>query len=301
MESILSLFIFHDTYVVAFLVFGITAVIVLLLLSNQSSPSSVIKSEVGGGDNIEGALRRVLNEKSWVTTTAAEGGADSVAKLTELEDEVLQKDRKIAELNKQITQGGGGVTGDNDELLKKIAELEERLTEYEIIEDDIADLSLYKTENDKLAAELDKLKAQLEGAAAPEPEPAGAVSMAPEPEPDETSGEASVQVKESQPVEDKNLEQAIEAMSEDLVAEFEKIVDSQEGLPKIKAETDEEGGVQKQEVESGKVVMAKEVETATGSLKKELEVHPKLRNISPDSKEEAEVFISELKSLKKGS
>ncbi len=30
-------------------------------------------------------------------------------------------------------------------------------------------------------------------------------------------------------------------------------------------------------------------------------IHPKLKDVKPDSKEEAEVFIADLKSLKKGS
>ena len=49
--------------------------------------------------------------------------------------------------------------GDADKLSSRIKELEAKLAEYEILEDDIADLSLYKEENARLRSELEKLKA----------------------------------------------------------------------------------------------------------------------------------------------
>lgn len=50
----------------------------------------------------------------------------------------------------------------NIEDQKKIKELEQRLAEYEIISEDIADISRYKEENEKLKAEIESLKAQLD-------------------------------------------------------------------------------------------------------------------------------------------
>ena len=44
---------------------------------------------------------------------------------------------------------------------------------------------------------------------------------------------------------------------------------------------------QDEEVEAGKVLLANEISATEAEAD---EVHPKLRNISPDSKEEAEVF-----------
>lgn len=49
----------------------------------------------------------------------------------------------------------------NVELEEKIRDLEARLSEYSIIEDDIADLSFYKEETVRLQAEIDKLKLKL--------------------------------------------------------------------------------------------------------------------------------------------
>ena len=59
------------------------------------------------------------------------------------------------------TESAGGQSVDNGataQLQARIAELEERLSEYEIIEDDIADLSHFREENARLLAEVDKLK-----------------------------------------------------------------------------------------------------------------------------------------------
>lgn len=290
MESILSLFIFHDSYVVSFLVVGITVVVVMLLLFNQKSPTSVVRSEVEDDGQIEGALRRVLSEKQWVGATGSvdSGGSGDSARVDALEEEVLVKDRTIAELNKKLTQGGGGGGGaaaesDDTELLAKIAELEERLQEYEIIEDDIADLSLYRTENEKLKEELEHLKQQLGDGGVEaniEPEVETNVEVV---EPEDEKDEGRVVA----PAPQKNTK----VQGADLVAEFEKVVNSQEQMDD-EGETD----VLTEEVDNGQVVVAQE---SSGDETK-VTVHPKLQNVAPDSKEEAEVFVKELNSLKEG-
>ncbi len=314
MEWFLSLFVIHDTLVVSLLVVAITIVVVLLLLMSQKSPDSVVKSEIGGTDNVEGALRRVLGEQRWLQAGAGgtgTGAAVDELKLSELESEVLEKDRKIAELNKKLTQGGaqeGGDSGsaeDNSELLERLAEMEARLQEYEIIEDDIADLSLYKTENEKLKSEIADLKSKIGGA-----------SEAPVEDPTPIVEEAPVEAIE-EPVERVVEEEESEGVDgADLVAEFEKVVNSQSEL-----ETDEPSSKVsiKGDVQPGSVVVTgvgdsgprgQEVkdDKAQGSVQvkadkaeeeaQPMPVHPKLENVDPDSKEEAEVFISELKSLK---
>jgi BMFP domain-containing protein YqiC len=49
-------------------------------------------------------------------------------------------------------------SGNSEELRARIAVLEARLQEYEVIEDDIANLSIYKKENEDLKRELNELK-----------------------------------------------------------------------------------------------------------------------------------------------
>ena len=93
---------------------------------------------------------------------AASGEGVSSTDVLELEAELADKKREIEKLKKDIESGATGSADDNTpELLAKIKNLEDRLAEYEIIEDDIADLSHYKEENERLKKQL------AEGGAAP--------------------------------------------------------------------------------------------------------------------------------------
>lgn len=132
---------------------------------------------------IEGAMKKVLADKGIQGAIAGAAGA-SVAgggaagpEATELKKSLSEKEAKIAALMTDIealkvaadkvqpTADGGVAHGvDIGALQAKLAELQAKLAEYEIIEDDIADLSMYKEENKKLKAELTTLKAAVETA-----------------------------------------------------------------------------------------------------------------------------------------
>jgi hypothetical protein len=318
MEWFLSLFIFHDAYVVSSLVLAIAIVVVLLLIFNQQSPRAIVADEIEGStERIEGLLKRVLKESK-----VAEENDSEQDSLEMLKKEVLDKDRTIAELNKKLNQGASGSSAvgaslpavDTSELEQKIAELEAQLEEYELIEDDIADLSNYRSENTKLKEELARLKG-IQGeeteSAAPATEPGKELSQSLDT--DDSASDAhhdsdqntegdSDDSRDSQVVTmakgdapDRGRSHTIEAdessdksdnldvqkseqedpssepeATEDLLSEFEKVVSQQESM-------------QQDEVGESPII------------------HPKLEKVPPDSKEEAEVFISELKSLKKGS
>jgi hypothetical protein len=79
---------------------------------------------------------------------------------TELTEALTEKEQVISELKSEINnlQEKTKTTGESSELESKVKELSEKLAEYEIIEDDIANLSFYKTENARLKNELEKLK-----------------------------------------------------------------------------------------------------------------------------------------------
>jgi hypothetical protein len=96
----------------------------------------------------------------------------------------------------------------------------------------------------------------------------------------------------------------------DLVAEFEKVVNSQAEFvtdsPEAGAAATSDGESSRDSLQStretGTVVMADELggkKEVDAAQPEEVPVHPKLKNVNPDSKEEAEVFITELKSLKR--
>lgn len=77
--------------------------------------------------------------------------------LDALKAQVLERETTINELRDQLEKAGAG--SDDEDLKIKLRLLEDKLAEYEIIEDDIADLSTYKEENARLKEELEKLKA----------------------------------------------------------------------------------------------------------------------------------------------
>jgi hypothetical protein len=109
-------------------------------------------------------------------------------KLAELENSLkaandeLAKAKAAAETAAATASSVGAPSVDVTGLNKKITDLEARLAEYEIIEDDIANLSLYKEENTRLKNELDKLK-KGGGTQATESAPAAPTPVAKSPEP----------------------------------------------------------------------------------------------------------------------
>jgi|GEM_PF-3351879 len=319
MEQVLGTVIVHDTVVLSFLIAGIAIVLLLLLIFNFSNPESVILNEYGRSDEFESTLRRVLAgklggsavQRRTLESTSASGEAAS-GDIEALEAEVLAKDQKIAELQKQITAGGGGSgsgeansESDDTALKERIADLEGRLEEYEIIEDDIADLSKFKLANKKLEEELASLKAQMESA--PAPAPAVAENAAPEATPEAEQESSEGHATAADPAGLAGIKPIAPPSGEDLVAEFEKIVNqgagdvSDEGSP---SEVNLEGSEQKTEETQ---VATSEAESAGAVENPEADAYGDVMmaklaemNAEPDSKEEAEVLINDLKILKKG-
>lgn len=327
MEWFLSLFIFHDAYTVSFLVLAIAIIIVLLLIFNHKSPEAVVNSELGNPRGVEEVLRRVLEDKSFVNVVAdsTANNADNNEEFEKLKDEVLDKDRTIAELNKKLTQSSSSAAAhpapfeDSDELKQKIADLEAQLQEYELIEDDIADLSNYRAENAKLKETLVQLKSQIgeESELSPDTEGEEQIGI------DETSDESGLNRQEgsSDEVErdahetgdsesdDYSIENNESAPDEDLLSAFEKVVSQQDQMPAARKES-KTRVVDSSPLEDGEAHLIDNSEKQSGNTRfideseqkvDPLSQHPKLKDLKPDSKEEADIFINELKSLRKGS
>lgn len=178
--------------------FLLTSILLLIRNINQkeqpaegSGRSSADDLDIGA---IETAMKRVLAAQGVVgvagashaataaTNVSSNSGAASSTPSTvdptntaQLAEALKERDTKVQELAREIDrlttevatsksasggagEGGGGKVA---ELQTKIEELQARLSEYEIIEDDIADLSLFKEENAQLKSELETLKAQI--------------------------------------------------------------------------------------------------------------------------------------------
>lgn len=120
----------------------------------------------------------------------AAAAAVSPEQKAELDKALSEKEKVIADLKAEIANlqqktSAQAPAADTSELENKLKELTDKLTEYEIIEEDIANLSFYKNENTKLKDELEKLRAG--GAtvtSAPTAEPVATVAPEQTPAPD---------------------------------------------------------------------------------------------------------------------
>jgi myosin heavy subunit len=131
------------------------------------------------------------------------------------ESEMLKQEVQTLQTKLQEAQAAGA---GNEELVAELETLRERLKEYEIIEEDLANLKRLQQENDQLKAEIAALK---KGGAAPAPAPA---APAPTPEPQKAATPAaapkSVEVKDAPEVKLENEQKS----AEELLQEFEKML-----------------------------------------------------------------------------
>jgi len=173
----------------ALLVLILLTGIVLVYRSSRATHPAAEKSTLDV-EALESTLKKVLAE-SGASLGAAAGSNQSSAAVIEDEEEgtttvsiatangngisaesaalIRERDQKIQELqtaleaarkevNAQQSRPVGGADSGSNELQAKVMELEARLAEYAIIEEDIADLSTYKEENRKLKEEIEKLR-----------------------------------------------------------------------------------------------------------------------------------------------
>jgi hypothetical protein len=172
LETILYYFTHHSESIIQWLFFGI-----LLLSAYVIARAIFAKRDVEGsatvgtavfadGSDIQGFLKKILDQTAKLETVKLEGLSPAAVGQVEAQVQALKKDlaAREEELTKIKASGSGG---DADKLGGRIKELETKLAEYEILEDDIADLSLYKEENVRLRGELEKIK----GGPAPAPPP----------------------------------------------------------------------------------------------------------------------------------
>ncbi len=176
---------------------------------------------------------------SAATTMATAGPSESAAEVAQLRLTLNESNQKIEDLQAQLqealaaaqaataaeaagaSEAGGNLSQvEREDLTGKLRDLEARLAEYEIISEDIADLSRYRDENEALKKELEALK--VSGSAvvsAPEstaPKAATPDSAAVVPEP---SGGAS--------------DESSNLIDDDLMKEFAAAVEGQKALDKV--------------------------------------------------------------------
>ncbi|MEK2646097.1 hypothetical protein [Bdellovibrio sp. BCCA] len=225
------------------------------ILDNQAQ-SGKPAARNGGGASEDFGLDVDLDEmekssaSSLKATGAAVASGESAAEVSQLRLSLTESHQKIETLQKQLKEAltaaeeaaasggapaagvseGGANSAANDELAGKVRDLEARLAEYEIISEDIADLSRYREENDQLKKELEGLKAggakPAAAAAAPAPE-APKVEAAPEPEPAPAPVPEVADAQETQA-----QEPSSDLIDDELMREFAAAVEGQKALDK---------------------------------------------------------------------
>ncbi len=120
-------------------------------------------------DEIQRTLQKIIETggaTKSATAPAMGSGATSVdtAQLDKLKLEAQEKEKTIQTMKDQIQQltaaqaSAVNSAANSKDLEVKLKDLEARLAEYEIISEDIADLSFYKEENSRLQKELTSMK-----------------------------------------------------------------------------------------------------------------------------------------------
>jgi hypothetical protein len=188
---------------------------------------------------------------------ASGGSAESAAEVAQLKAAVAEGRKKAEALQVKVKEaeekaaaaianaGAGGAAAPTDGMSEqekedyaaKIRDLEARLAEYEIISEDIADLSRYREENDELRKELDNVKSnQAATPVAAAPVQAAPQAAAPEPPPPAEAAppapELEVPIAEAAPAAEESPN--ADLIDDELMREFAAAVEGQQSKTKEK-------------------------------------------------------------------
>ena len=123
----------------------------------KTTDASVVTQVPG---EIQEFLKKILDQTAKLESVSL--GQISLADVAQVDVQVQALKKELQgreeELSKMKAAGDTRAPVDAEKLSGRIKELESKLAEYEILEDDIADLSLYKEENARLRQDLEKFK-----------------------------------------------------------------------------------------------------------------------------------------------
>lgn len=217
----------------------------------QGASQESSASHSGDLSSLEETLKKLIAQASLVPATGSAAVSDTSGATKELVSEIeslkVSLQDKQAEIEKikaaaaAAPAAGSGMTDDmRAQLEAQLKELRGKLEEYEIISEDIADLSFYKEENAKLLKQLEAAKSSAPAAASAPSEPPPAVepaaaavappsaanpeaAPAPAPEPASVAAAAEPAPAAPEPV----AETVAVGVDDDLMAEFAKAVQEQ--------------------------------------------------------------------------
>lgn len=190
LERLIPFIVDHNALVIQGLVAAIlllTALMAIRAFVKGGTPEPVVSMGGAGVEQLEATIKKLLERAQ--TVSEAPPTADTaplVAEIEELRKSVAEKQDQIEQMKlapaAEVAAGAGGASGggmssdDKSALEAQLHELQAKLAEYEIISEDIADLSFYKEENAKLQKQLESMKS---GAGAVAAGPASPVQSAP--------------------------------------------------------------------------------------------------------------------------
>ncbi len=175
LETLIPYIVQHNAMIIQALVSAILLLVVVLAYRNFSSARqvdpSVSPAVAGDMGQLEATLKKLLEKANQVPTAASASPGDNPALLTEIEKlkkslEERQNAFEKLKVEAEAAKAAGGAPAtapgisaeERTQLETQIKELQAKLSEYEIISEDIADLSFYKEENVKLQKELEGIK-----------------------------------------------------------------------------------------------------------------------------------------------
>lgn len=215
------------------------------ILENQNHSKDSHSAEGARMNTDLDALDREASETSSMEIQELRSSlSESQQKIEKLQTQLQEALQKATELS-EASVAPAESSKESEEFKNKIRDLEARLSEYEIIAEDIADLSHYRDENEKLKKDLEALKSggsAVPSSAAPsESAPASPQTMSAteaESELDAMIAEATKTPAESTsppPAATTPAEESASAdlIDDDLMKEFAAAVESQKSLGKV--------------------------------------------------------------------
>lgn len=137
------------------------------LLNQKNAEISLLQSQLTEKVNIINDLEKKITGMASSSASDNSAEVDKLKKrISELETEVARLEKELANAEKMAASGSGDPALINN-LTKERDELKARLQEYEIIEDDLANLKRLQIENEELKKQLGE-----KGGAAPAAKPA---------------------------------------------------------------------------------------------------------------------------------
>ncbi len=212
-EKFLGFWSAHNTHIIELLIAAVLLSIIYLafrtFFGENSETGNTSTTSRMNPDDLQRTLQKIIESQSnpagasstsagIAAGASANAGAGAVAatgadpaQLEKLKTEIQEREKTIQALKDQMQQlganQGAAAAAASKELESKLKDLEARLAEYEIISEDIADITFYKEENTRLQKELASAKsgggsspaAAVPPAAAPASAPPAAPAAAP--------------------------------------------------------------------------------------------------------------------------